>query len=194
MFFFCIAYLTMGLLDLKKTTFFSPSVQCPTVEYPWRAQPQNIPAVPQRNRIPTIPNCRISQHCPTAVRDGCSATTEYPAQRRSIPAVPKRRASLHAEPAPNMRVSPTAEYPCSAQRHSIPAVLQSLTLHCPLPEYYSQLLTSVPNPNVSLPAAPNLNEEVLKSNKALFWLALKMILFLKTARAYEGQSIFQEGS
>ena len=80
----------------------------PTAKYPYTAQPQSIPAVP---------NCKVSSQCPTA-KYPCSA------QLQSIPAVPNCRVSLQPPniPAvPNRRVSlqcPTAEYPWSAQQQS----------------------------------------------------------------------------
>ena len=76
------------------------SLQCPTAEYPYTAQPQSIPAVP---------NHQVSLQCPTA-KYPCSA------QLQSIPAVPNHQKSLQC---------PTEKYPCGAQAQSIPEVLDS---------------------------------------------------------------------
>ena len=80
------------------------SLQCPTAEYPCRAQPPSIPAVPN--------NSTVSLQRPTATAEYSCST-----QQQSIPAVLNPTVSLH---------------PCSAQAHSISAAFNGkVSLSCP---------------------------------------------------------------
>ena len=139
----------MGLLDLKV--------------YDVLALHQEPDCSAQLQRIPKVPNHRVSLQCPAA---------EYPcsAQPPSIPAVPNRRVSSVL----NRRVSlqcPAAEYPCSAQPPSIPAVPnrrvssvlnRRVSLQCPAAEYPC----SAQPP--SIPAVPKLQsiQSILRPNRS----------------------------
>ena len=85
---------------LTLVTNHQVSLQCPTAEYPYTAQPQSIPAVL---------NHKVSLQCPTA-KCPCSA------QLQSIPPVSNHQISLQG---------PTEKYPCSAQAHGTPGVPNS---------------------------------------------------------------------
>ena len=85
---------------LTLVTNHQVSLQCPTAEYPYTAQPQSVPAVL---------NHKVSLQCPTA-KYPCSA------QLQSIPPVSNHQISLQG---------PTEKYPCSAQAQSTPGVPNS---------------------------------------------------------------------
>ena len=112
---------------------------CPTSKYPCSVQPlSNYPCSAQPQRIPAMPNHRVSLQCPTAgypssaqpvstpavpnqVSLQCPITARFPCSDqqllRSIPAAPNSRVSLHCTDKPHgIPAMPMARHPCSVPK------------------------------------------------------------------------------